>query len=170
MSVDNLIQLHTRSNMDPNYVILDTLDNKKASNWQTSNYRTLEYTKNPNYRFPQYHKLYDLQNITEGLGPGMNPDLDSDLTHGNIVNLPNDRLSEHITFVRYADFLPVCQVPEFNQNAFLVSTSTSVDPQRRFNPEFNRYGVNTRNYNRFSDEHYRTIAGKTNKYRFRSVL
>ena len=131
-----------------------------------ANYRLQKYTRNPNYLFPQYHKLYDIQGIDEGQGPGMNPNLDSALRHSNMVNLPDDRLTEKVTFVRYVDFLPDYVLnPEYAHDRFLVSTTIPIDPQRRFNPEFDRYGVNCRHYNRLTDEYFRQMGNKSNKYR-----
>jgi len=155
---------------DNKYVHLEADDNKYVSNWQIDNLRTYKYTKNPNYYFPVHHKLYDLQNIDEGKGPGQNPDVDSQLTRGNVVNLPEDRLQEKVTFVRYIDFLPNKTIPLTKNNKFLMSTSISVDPQKNYNPEFNICGVNTKHFNRLSDEHYRKIVNKSNKYRLCSKI
>lgn len=161
------IHQNNRSINDPGYINLDTKDNQKINQWQMKNFRTIEYTKNPHYWFPEHHTFYDLQGIDEGQGAGMNPDLDSNLTRGNWVNLPDDRLQEKVTFIRYIDYYPpmVFHPTEFDNNRFFVSTSISDDPQRNFNPEFDRYGVCTRHFNRFSDEYWRKLANKSNKYR-----
>lgn len=162
--ISNQIVINTRPVNDPHYVALDTNDNKRINEFQIDNLRTLDYTKNPCYLFPRDHKFYDLQGIDEGKGPGMDPDLDSVLTRGHIVPLPADRLQEKVTFIRYVDFLPPINRPIYH-NKFLVSTSIPVDPQINFEPEFDIYGVGTKNYQRLSDEYFRTVAGKSNCYR-----
>ena len=157
----------TRSINDPQYILLDTQDNQHINQYQTQNYRTAQYTRNPKYWFPQYHAFYDLQGIDEGKGAGMNPNLDSELTRGNLVNKPDDRLTEKVTFIRYVDFLPpvVFRPTEFDHNKFFVSTSISDFPQTNFNPEFDFYGVCTRHYDRLSDEYWRQLGRKSNKHR-----
>ena len=42
------------------------------------------------------------------------------------------------------------------------------DPQHSFEPEFPTAGVACRNYSRFSDEYYRKMSNKGNKYRLPS--
>lgn len=161
------INNNTRSINDEKYIRLDTMDNKNISDYQVKNFRTFQYTKNPKYLFPIHHTFYDLQGIDEGQGAGMNPNLDSELTRPNWENLPDDRLSEHVTFIRYIDYLPpmVFKPTEFDHNRFFVSTSISDNPQRNFEPEFDFYGVCTRHYNRLSDEYFRHMANKSNKFR-----
>jgi len=166
--IPNQIHINTRSKNDFGYIGLDTADNKHINKLQTDNYRTTKYTKNPCYYFPMQHKLYDLQNITEGQGGGMQPELDSILRIGHKVNLPEDRLQEKVTFIRYIDYLP--RTRSIDHKRFLVSTSLSVDPQERFLPEFDIQGVNCRHYVRYSDEFFRDIVHKSNKYRKRAKV
>lgn len=164
MRHSNRIAINTRSINDFEYVGLDTNDNQKISQLQTDNYRTTQYTRNPCYYFPRDHKFYDLAGIDEGKGPGMDPDLDSVLTRGHMVPLPADKLQEKVNFIRYVDFLPAINRP-IDHNRFLVSTTIPVDPQVNYNPEFDINGVNTKHYQRLSDEYYRDLAGQSNKYR-----
>ncbi len=158
------IFINTRSINDYDYVGLDTRDNKRISEFETANYRTQEFTRNPNYLFPFDHTFYDLQAIDEGKGPGMNPDLDSRLTRGNVVVRPPDRLAASVNFIRYVDFLPPIETP-IDHNKFFVSTSLSTDPQRKFSPTFFRPGVNSKHFHRMTDEFYRDIAHHSNATR-----
>jgi hypothetical protein len=163
---------NTRSINDRKYIILDTQDNARINKFQTDNFRTTKYTKNPKYYYLPNHQIYYLQSISEGQGAGMNADLDSSLTRGDVINLPDDRLTEKVTYIRHVDILPpkitYSKTYEFDHNKFLVSTTISDDPQREFNPEFHMGGVNTTNYIRPSDEYWRNYAKKSNKYRFPS--
>lgn len=168
MNTNKILQ-NTRSINDPRFLDLDTMDNAKISSLQLANYRTKKYTKNPKYYFPFDHKLYDLQGIEDQKGPGVNPDMDSYLTMGHIVPRPIDRLAEKVKFYRYVDYLPTSiGFKWYKQPYFLVATDVSVNPQKKFNPEFDIYGVNTRHYNRSSDEYYRKMVNKSNKYRLQS--
>lgn len=170
ISSKQYIAQNTRPINDYKYVALDSIDNYRVNDYRLQNYRTERTTKNPNYiSMHGNHKQYDMQGIMEGQGGGMNPDLDSYLTRGNWVNVSNDNLVEQVGFVRYIDFLPPTIIPtEFCHEQFLVSTSISDDPQKNFEPEFDQYGIQCRNYQRYSDEYWRKMANATNKYRFPS--
>ena len=164
-----IINRNTRPINDFRYVGLQTQDSKRESDYKVKNYRTTEYTRNPQYHFPIQHTMYDLQNIDEGKGPGMNPNLDSALQRAHFQDKPADRLQEAVSYIRYIDFLP-CETLPIDHNKFLVATSLSTDPQHSFNPEFYRPGVCARNYGRFSDEYFRKYANKSNKYRLPSKI
>ena len=151
---------------DSDNILLHNQTNRRQSDYTLHNFRTPEYTKNPEYLYPQFHRLYDLQNVTEGQGAGMNPNLDSSLRHSEFTNLPDDRLNSRLTMIRYIDFLPPhIAGTEFDHSRFLVSTSISDNPQRMYNPLFFQPGVSARNYSRPSDECLRAIAQKMNSYR-----
>ena len=79
------------------YIKVDTQDNKNINFLQTKNYRTTQYTKNTNYHFKK-DQVYDLQGISNGVGPGKNAKIDDILTRGNIDPKPGDKLSESVTF------------------------------------------------------------------------
>ena len=170
------VQANTRSQNDFEYVKLSANDNYRINKFQLSNYRLPQYTRNPHYLYPntngpaELHTFYDIHAIDEGQGAGMNPDLDSHLTRGNMVNLPEDRLVEKVTYSRHVDILPPVILPEFLHYKFLVSTTISHNPQENFNPEFDIYGVCARHYQRPSDEYFRTIGNKSNKYRILELL
>ena len=172
---DNKAYTTTRSINDPEYVQLSAKDNQQIHNYQVLNYRVPKYTRNPGYRYPNTYPtthtaeriFYDLEGINDGQGAGMNPDVDSELTRGNWVNLPSDRLTEKVGFIRHIDILPPVFLPEYAHKNFLVSTTISVNPQENFNPEFYLPGVCTRHYQRPADEYFRTIAHKSNKYRIK---
>lgn len=160
------INMHTRSIMDSPFITLNTRDSFKVNKYQTTNLRTDKYTQNPKYYFPNNHKQYDLQGINDAQGAGMNIDLDSYMTRSNWVNKPKDNLVEEVKLIRYIDFLPLTVQPsEFCHDRFLVSTSISIDPQRRFEPEFDQYGVNTKHFQRYTDEYWRKQGNASNKYR-----
>ena len=170
-ALSDSIVLNTRPINDLDWIRLDSWDNRRISDYNVTNYRTPETTKNPYYVWPYHHKLYDLQNIQEGQGGGMNPDLDTLLTRREQVNLPADRLNEKVTFIRYVDFLPPPPTPQYSEidnQKFLVQTTTPVDPQVLFDPRFDRYGVNARHNIRTSDEFFRKIAMLDNGYRKKS--
>ena len=164
-----IINAQTHPLDDKKYKILQANDNLEINKYTVKNYRTVDYTKNPLYRFPYHHKLYDNQNITEGLGPGMNPNLDSMLTQSEFSTFPDDRLVEEVTFQRHVHILPDCvTVPEYMTNKFLVATTVPIRPQARYNAEFDIAGVCTKHYQRFSDEYYRKFVPQSNKYRLPS--
>ena len=135
------------------YIKVDTQDNKNINFLQTSNYRTVKYTKNPNYHFKR-DQVYDLQGIHDGYGAGRNVEVDDKLTRGNLVSKPNDRLAEQIGFIRRIDFLPA-RHRKISHNKFLVSTTLKSRPQTSFNPGYDTYGVNCRNYKRKSELYYK---------------
>lgn len=164
-----IIHQNSRSINDIDYIRLHHQDNMKRSDLSLQNYRQVKYTNNPNYYFPQYHSLYDLQNIHDGKGSGKNPDLDSNLQRVHLQTKPVDNLAESVNFVRYIDFLPTHTIePPWEHNEFLVATSIPIDPQNRFEPQFDFYGVNCRHYKRLSDIHFRNLGGQNNKFRKRS--
>ncbi len=162
--LSNRIFIDTSTLNDDGYSQLSTKDNQKRSKLALDNYRTVEFTKNPKYLFPFDHVFYDLQAIDEGKGPGMNVDLDTKMTRGNFVVKPAEKLQEKVNFIRYVDFLPPKNIP-IDHKKFLVSTSLSIDPQRKFNPVFHRQGIQTNHFNRLTDEFYRDIVHKPNNYR-----
>lgn len=174
------INANTRPINDFKYIQLSGNDNYKINQLQMANYRLPQYTGNTSYlyrptrnkygKYSQEHTLYDLQGIDDGQGAGMNPDLDSELTRGNMVNLPEDRLVEKVTYSRHVDILPPVLIPEFLHHKFLVATTISHNPQDNFEPEFDIYGVCCRHYERPSDEYFRTIGKKSNKYRILELL
>lgn len=146
---------------EKNYIKRDTLDNKKSSHLQTKNYRTTQYTQNPDYLFKK-DNYYDLQGIHDGKGPGRNVAADDKLTRGNMVPKPNDRLAEHVTFIRRIDWLPP-KDKKISHNKFLVSTTLKSKPQTSFCPQWNTYGINTRHYNRKPDSYFRKKYQNTNQ-------
>jgi hypothetical protein len=145
--------INTGLQAEKGYIRTDTQDNKKSSYLQTKNYRTTQYTKNPQYLFKK-DQYYDLQGIHDGKGPGRNVIVDDKLTRGNMVPKPNDRLSEHVTFIRRVDFLPL-KDRTMHHDKFLVNTSLSVKPQTKFCPQFDIYGINCRHYNRKVDLYFK---------------
>lgn len=160
---------NTRPNNDFAYIMLHHEDNMRRSDLHLQNYRHVAFTRNPDYYFPDNHKLYDLQNINDGKGAGNNPNLDSALQRVHIQTKPADKLSEAVEYVRYVDFLPVNTIePEWDHDRFLVSTTIPIDPQNRIQPQFDFYGVNCRNYNRMSDVYYRKLGDQNSKFRKRS--
>lgn len=157
----------TRIRNDRGYVDLHALDSAKQWALATNNFRTPVFTRNPFYLTKQpYHTQYDLQGIDEGQGPGMNVDNDSRLRFAETSFKP----CSNLYWFRDIHIMPKTNqlVDEFAQNAFLVHTSYAPEIQKRFNPEFDSYGVNTRNYHRLSDEFYRALVHKSNKYRKKS--
>lgn len=163
-----MIHLNTRSVNDQCFINLNSTDNQKINQYQLANYRTMDYTMNPQYWFPSDHIIYDLQGIDTGKGAGMNPDLDSCLQYSEKTNLPNDRLTEKINTERYLDYLISTENFPPNHHLFLVSTSVSDEPQKKFDSQFYIRGVNCRNYCRASDEFFRSLANKNNYSRKKS--
>jgi len=155
----------TTPNDDPGFITLHAQDNSKISNYRIKNYRTMNYTRNPCYTFPYQPTLYDNIGISEGQGAGMNANLDSTLTRGELTNKTGFNLHERISFSRYFDYLPNYQRPFYNTFDFLVATNPPVNPQKYYNGVFATGGVGCRNYNRISDEAYRSIGLLTNETR-----
>lgn len=135
------------------YIKTDTEDNKKSSNLHIKNYRTLQYTKNSKYLFKR-DQYYDLQGIHDGKGAGRNVDIDDELTRGNMEPKPNDRLTEHVSFIRRVDFLPQ-KDKTIHHDKFLVNTSLSIKPQTKFCPSFDIHGISARHYNRKVDLYFK---------------
>lgn len=131
---------------EADYIKVDTEDNKIINYLQTKNYRTTNYTQNPDYLFKK-DAIYDLQGIHDGKGPGRNVSLDDKMTRSNLSAKPQDRLSEAVTFIRRVDFLPK-KTKSINNSKFLVSTSLRSRPQSSFCPQFDTYGVSCRDYGR----------------------
>ena len=151
-----IIFKQTRTNDDPGCLVTRNKQNVDMSNYLVQNYRTKSYTHNPKYLFnasenncgKQLHTQYDLQNVDEGQGAGMNPCLDSHLRFSQPSVLPADRLSTHVRFVRYIDWLPVYESKELEQNRFIVGTTIPKNPQKNYNPDFDIQGITCRDYAR----------------------
>ena len=149
---DQLLQ-NSGLQAEKEYIKVDTQDNKNINYLQTSNYRTIKYTNNPDYLFKK-DQVYDLQGIHDGKGAGRNVNIDDKLTRGNLNPKPNDRLSEKVTFIRRIDFLP-SKHKKITHNKFLVSTTLKSKPQSSFNPSYDIYGVNCRHYKRKNEYFYK---------------
>jgi len=119
----------------------------------TKNYRTTQYTKNPDYLFKR-DQVYDLQGIHDGKGAGRNVMVDDQLTRGNTEPRPNDKLAEKVGFIRRVDFLP-SKHKQITHNKFFVSTTLSSRPQTSFCPQMDLKGVNCRHYNRKTDKYFK---------------
>ncbi len=153
-----LININTRSINDRDYVALDACDSNRQLAYNILNYRLQQTTRNPCYLFPRDHTQYDLQNITEGQGAGMNPNLDSKLTRAHPVPRPADRLAERVGLNYHFEYLPCHQINEFDHQAFLVSTTISDNPQAGYNPNFEIHGIGTRNYGRLPETYIKSYA------------
>jgi hypothetical protein len=152
-SINEAYELSTQSKYKNKYAIEETKQSKLESDYRVTNHRTTEYTKNPNYMFKK-DELYDLQGIDDGKGPGKNILVDDKLTRGNWEPRPDDKLNEKVTFIRYVDFLPE-KDKNIDHDQFLVSTSLPKKPQTQFCPQFDKYGINTRNYQRKQDLYFK---------------
>jgi hypothetical protein len=157
----NIINQDVGLQMEHSYIEQDTLDNINQSFHQMKNYRTPQYTNNNNYHFKK-DQLYDLQGIHDGKGAGRNVMVDDKLTRGNLEPRPNDKLNEHVSFIRYVDFLPNKDININKPKSFLMSTTVSAEPQKRFCPTFDVYGVNTRHYNRRSEKYFKNKYARIN--------
>lgn len=164
------INMLTTTVDDPGFVDLKAHEDYKINEYTLQNFRTMNYTRNPCYTFPFQPKLHDHLGIAEGQGPGMNPNLDSELTRGELSNKTGFNLHEKVSFGKYFDYLPNYQTPFYNNKGILIATSPPVNPQKYYNGVFQTFGVNTRNYNRLSDETYRSIALLTNETRKKSKI
>ena len=136
----------------------DTQFNEPHSQWLIDNYRTTEYTKNPNYLFKK-DELYDLIGINNGKGPGKKPDNDSNLTRSNLQNKPYGKLADKSSWYKQRkEFLDIpITSDEIDHDKFLVSTTISDDPQDNFWPSFEVHGINTRHYARKSELYYKKL-------------
>jgi len=97
-------------------------------------------------------------------GVGINTcliDVDTKMSRSDFVNKPADKLSSKLDEGRRFDYLRnyrtgsnvdengIC-ANSFGKNNCDILTATTIarDPQRNFNPTFDRFGINTRNYKR----------------------
>lgn len=138
------------------FITTEVVYNRNHSNYNVKNYRQVNTTKNPDYKF-QKDSVYELQGVEDGKGPGMNITVDDRLTRGNMVNKPSDRLVEKTnTFHRTRDFYP--KDYDIFHNKFLVSTTLARKPQTMNEPIFERYGKSTRHWNRKSEDFFKKYS------------
>ena len=152
-SISEAYILPTEDKYNNRFAVAETQQSKKVSDYNVTNHRTTEYTNNPNYLFPK-DQLYDLQGIDNGKAPGKNIMVEDNLTRGNLEPRPGDKLNEKVTFIRYVDFLPD-KDKNIDHDEFLVSTSLQKKPQKKYCPQFDIYGINTRNYQRQEDLYFK---------------
>lgn len=161
------IYKNSRSVNDGQYKIQHMIDNNRISQYTLTNYRTQKTVPNPHYQLGFSDNQYQFQSIYGPQGAGANAPVDSMLTRGHIVHPDVGRLSEHNTFHPFRHtWLPQQYNTNPNPNYFVgedakmfQSTSLSIDPQRGYDPCFRREGVNTSHYSRYSDEHFKKLAG-----------
>ena len=106
------------------------------------------------YRFPA-DELYDYRQIDHGEGAGVNARVDDKLTRPNQEPLPVDKLAERDTSYRVV--LP-SQIVPLTDTSFLVGTTLAVDPQKGYDPSFDRAGINCRHYSRRPDKFFKQFA------------
>ena len=141
------------------FMYKDTQYNDPQAKWITDNYRTIQFTNNPNYYFKK-DQVYDLIGINDGKGPGKNPMNDSDLTRGNYQDKPYGKLADKTSWYdQRREFLDIkITNDEIEHDNFLVSTTISDKPQKNFWPSFETHGINTRHYSRKSELYYKKLS------------
>lgn len=138
------------------FITTEVVYNRNYSNYLVKNYRQVNTTKNPDYRFRK-DTVYELQGIEDGKGPGMNINIDDKLTRRNLTSKPIDRLAEATnTFYRTRDFFP--KDYDIYHNQFLVSTTLAKKPQTMNDPVFERYGKSTRHWNRKPEDFFKKYS------------
>lgn len=153
---------------DPCYVKTRVNDSRQIANYNLTNYRN--QWKCNQKAFNTFNPIYNQQGIHNGTGLDcpQNVRASSDLLHSQLVTKPLDKLQEEINEERYYDYLPkksgmynitkggICDV-SFNTNSCNILTSTTVgpNPQRGYNPIFDRVGINTRDFRRKNEYWYK---------------
>jgi len=135
---------------DRDYKNVDNEMNKKYLSYQNKNHR---YRENVDYK-SKVNEIYNFQGISDGKGPGKNILADDNLTRGNFHVKPLDKLAESLDYERYT-YPNLQKCSDFNEKSFLISTSQSCNPQKKYNPIFEIQGISDRNYNRKSDNFYK---------------
>ena len=155
---------------DQCYKLLHMTDNKKKSDYLVTNYRNNNCKdKFHNTPFSGEMSVYNGLGVSNGYVGGCNIIADDNVTRPLIHSKPEDKLQERVTQDRYFIPLPPTQGNVYNiqdngicnfdthtnKCGFLTSTTVSSNPQGGYNPVMDRYGVNSRNYNRKDDNHYK---------------
>lgn len=150
---------------DQCYLRQRTLQNKNESNYRITNHRDHRCKKKlPD--FNTFHYLYDNQGVNDGhLGKCTIEQDNNNLRFGNLTPKPIDRLAESVPIEWKYNYVNINTKPVTTVD-FEVSTTLSTQPQKGYNPIFNREGIDTRNFNRKTERYYKYSSpqGYNKKY------
>lgn len=150
---------------DQCYLRQRVLQNKNESNYKVTNHRDHKCFKKVK-DFTTFHWLYNNLGVDDGHVGNCTVEQDNNnLRFGNLTPKPSDRLAESVPVEWKFDYVHINTKPITSVH-HEVSTTLSVNPQKGYNPIFNREGIDTRNYKRKNERYYKysTPAGYHKKY------
>ena len=171
--ISNRISIPTSQRDDQCYVETRTNTNRNFSDYNVTNYRN--QWKCGQKQFNTFNPIYNNQGIRNGNGLDCYVDTSSALLHSQLLSKPVDKLQEMVNEERYYDYFPktsgmqnitsqgICKKSFVsNQCDILTSTTAAPNPQKGYNPLFDRIGSNTRNFSRRNEVYYKKMKAPLN--------
>lgn len=154
----------TRGINDIEYINLQTNDNKNINSLDLEDYRTRPCDYKDYGEKLNHPSFYYQRAVYPGHIGKCTVDQDSKITRSYITPLPDDKLSEidiqfsYIPITQYSSQKILGELDnnykvngELDNNKFLLNTMPSKKIQQRYRSDFDRAGVNTRNFARSND-------------------
>jgi hypothetical protein len=154
----------TREKNDSCFVDQYIRQNKKNMKWNIYNTREAPCDKKV---FKTFDNYYLHQGVSPGYVNNCKVNTDSKLRQGQLTQRPVDNLAESVDkslpfyYLAKTNSNKTALLPNYRDNnaSMLVSTTVSEHPQFHLNPNFDRIGVSTRDYDRKNSLYYKNQKG-----------